>query len=116
MPAQARAEPRPGGGAGTGRWRARAFGLDIDASFEAPGLPAATGPHDGPRTRMDLAEPEEIDRDWPAAGTERVLEERFDDGPPARTIDVHRRRGYRLYARHFGLARISPNGARIACA
>jgi hypothetical protein len=65
---------------------------------------------------LELATAEEIDRGWTAGGTRRVLEERFDDGEPARTIDVHPRRGYRLYARHFGLARISPSGARVLCA
>src|SRR3954467_12473621 len=85
------------------RWRARAFGLEIDASFEAPGLPPAIGPAEGPRTQLDLAPASEILRDWPAGGFERVLEEFFDDDrEPARTIDVHPRRGYRLYARHFG--------------
>jgi hypothetical protein len=98
------------------RWRGRAFGLEIDASFAVPGLPRTSGPPAGPRTRLDLAPAEVIERDWPARGTERVLEERFDDGPPARTIDVHPRRGYRLYARHFGIARISPTGGRVVCA
>jgi hypothetical protein len=116
MPATTRAEAPAGRRAPAERWRARAFGLEIDASFEAPGLPPASGPRAGPRTRLDLAPAREIERDWPASGTDRVLEEHFDDGPPARTIDVHPRRGYRLYARHFGLARISPTGARVVCA
>src|SRR3954468_19985438 len=114
MPAADRAEP-----ARAGRLRSRAFGLDIDAGFEAPGLPPADGATTGdPLTRLDLAAPEEIDRDWPAGEAERILEERFDgdDGPPARTIDAHPSYGYRLYARHFGLARISPDGARVTCA
>lgn len=111
-----RAEPAAARPPADGRWRARAFGLEIDASFDAPGLPPAHGPAQGPRTRLDLVPSAEIDRGWPAAAAERVLEERFDDGPPARTIDTHPRRGYRLYARHFGLARISPTGARVACA
>lgn len=116
MPAATSPDAPAGGRAPAARWRARAFGLEIDASFEAPGLPPASGPRTGPRTRLDLAPAHEIARDWPAAGTRRVLEEHFDDGPPARTIDVHPRRGYRLYARHFGLARISPTGARVVCA
>ena len=116
MPADSRAEAAGGGPAAAGRWRARAFGLEIDAGFEAPGLPPADGPSRGPLTRLDLASPEEIDRDWPENGTRRVLEERFDDGPPARTIDVDPEQGYRLYARHFGLARISPGGEEVVCA
>ncbi|MDQ3936084.1 MAG: hypothetical protein M3340_15790 [Actinomycetota bacterium] len=97
-----------------GRRRAQAFGLEIDLSFEAPGLPEATGPPIGRPTRADLVPPEEIDRDWP--GGERVLEESFDGGEPARTIEAHPEAGYRLYARHFGLARLSPSGDLIRCA
>ncbi|MEA2398969.1 MAG: hypothetical protein QOK25_2525, partial [Thermoleophilaceae bacterium] len=98
------------GGAAAERWRARAFGLDIDLSFPAPGLPEAVGPASGPRTRVDLVPPAEIDRDWPAERAERVLEERFGARQPERTIDTEPEAGYRLYARHFGLARLSPDG------
>jgi hypothetical protein len=95
--------------------RAQAFGLDVDLSFPAPGLPAASGPPTGRRTRVDLVEPDEIDRGWPSAGVERVLEERFGGGQPERTIDAHPQAGYRLHARHFGLARLSPSGDRVLC-
>src|SRR3954452_7907934 len=117
MPADSRAERVGGRVPAAGRFRARAFGLEIDAGFEAPGLPPAHGAARGPAVRLELGTPEEIARDGPAEGARRVLEERFeDDGPPARTIDVHPDHGYRLYARHFGLARISPSGAEVACA
>src|SRR4051794_35749561 len=96
--------------------RTRAFGLEIESSFEAPGLPPATGPARGAAVRMDLVPAEAIDSEWPVSGTSRVLEEHFGDGPPARTIDAHPELGYRLYARHFGLARISRTGDRILCA
>jgi hypothetical protein len=96
--------------------RTRAFGLEIESSFEAPGLPPATGPAQGPHVRMDLVSAEAIDADWPATDATRVLEEHFGEGPPARTIDSHPEAGYRLYARHFGLARISPSGDRVTCA
>jgi hypothetical protein len=101
------------------RFSARAFGLEIDSSVEAPGLPPALiGTVHGPRTRLDVVTEADIDSGWPASGTERVLEEDFGSrgAGPARTIDVHPRAGYRLYAKHFGLARLSPTGARIACA
>jgi hypothetical protein len=96
----------------------RAFGLEIDASFDAPGLPPAGAGRAGPTTRIDLAPADEIDRDWPTSGAKRVLEERFEEGSgtPARTIDEHPQAGYRLFARHFGLARISPTGERVVCA
>jgi hypothetical protein len=98
------------------RRRVRAFSLEIDTAIDAPGLPVATGEPVGPRMRLDVADASAIDARWPRSGVERVLEERFDDGPPARTIDVHPDAGYRLYARHFGLAWISPSGDRVVCA
>jgi hypothetical protein len=100
------------------RLRSRAFGLEIDASFEAPGLPPVAGAPIGPPTRLELVPDRAIDDAWPVDGVERLLEERFDgDEPPAaRTIDVHPERGYRLYARGFGLARIAPDGSFVECA
>lgn len=97
------------------RWRARAFGLEIGLSFPAPGLAPAVGPAAGPHTRVDLVGPDAIDAGWPVRGVRTVLEERFGDGKPDRTIEMHPKAGYRLYARHFGLARLSPQGARVVC-
>ena len=104
-------------GPGAARPRlAQAFGLDIELSFAAPGLEAAGGPPTGRRTRVDLVPPADIDRDWPAERATRVLEETFgDEGEPARTIDADPAAGYRLYARHFGLARLTPDGSRVLC-
>jgi hypothetical protein len=116
MQAASRPDLAPAAGASGERRRFRAFGLEIDAGFDAPGLTPAHGPPHGRPVRLDLAAPEEIDRDWPADGAQRVLEERFCDGSPGRTIDAHPDAGYRLYARHFGLARISPTGAEVLCA
>jgi hypothetical protein len=99
------------------RRHVRAFGLEIDSSVDAPGLPAANGRGFGPRATLDVVEPERIDASWPSRGAERVLEEDFGGrrSQPDRTIDVHPKAGWRLYARHFGLARVSPTGARIEC-
>jgi hypothetical protein len=95
---------------------AHAFGLDIELSFAAPGLPERSGPATGRRTRVDLVPPAEIDRDWPAEKATRVLEETFgEEGEPARTIDADPVAGYRLYARHFGLARLTPDGGQVLC-
>jgi hypothetical protein len=97
------------------RRRARAFGLEISLNFDAPGLADAVGPPAGPHTRVGLVDRAAIDRDWPGTGTRRVLEESFGGARPERTIDAHPRAGYRLYARHFGLARLSAQGARVMC-
>ena len=96
--------------------RFRAFGLDLRASFDVPGLVEAAGRDCGRSARLDLATPEAIARGWPASGGTRVMEERLGGRTPARTIDFHPRAGYRLYARGHGVARVSPSGARIACA
>jgi hypothetical protein len=106
-----------GGEPGGARWRSRAFGLEIEGSFPAPGLPA-TNENDvhAPRTRLEVVPRADIDEGWRAHEAQRVLEEWFGGKTPARTIDHHDRLGYRLYARHFGLARIDADGSRVRCA
>lgn len=98
---------------------AAAFGLTIESSFPVPGLrPAAPGePLPERRCRLLLEDPRVLDRDWPFTDVERVQGESFEgDIEPARTIDRHPELGYRLYARHFGLARVSADGAEVRCA
>jgi hypothetical protein len=92
-------------------WRSRAFGLEIEGDFDAPGLPPVDDPG-AVDTRVRLDD----DCAWPAGGATRLLEERFDDDEPARTIDHRPGYGYRLYARHFGLAVISEDGGEVRCA
>jgi hypothetical protein len=116
MPAAAEARASSAGSARSPRWHSRAFGLEIEGDFPAPGLPNSTARRGGPRTRIELADPDDVDRDWPADQAERLVEEFMGGRTAARTIDRHPRAGYRLYARHFGLARISREGARIICA
>jgi hypothetical protein len=117
MPAAAEAHAASTTAARSSRWHSRAFGLEIEGDFPAPGLPSCTARRGaGPRTRIELAAPDDVDRDWPAAEAERLVEEFMGGRTPARTIDRHPRAGYRLYARHFGLARISREGASIVCA
>jgi hypothetical protein len=101
----------------TRAWRSHAFGLEIEGGFEAPGLPPATGAPYGPRTRVEIVGAASIDDGWPAAAATRLVEEHFDDSPePARSIDHAPGAGYRLYARHFGLAHVSEDGAHVRCA
>src|SRR3954464_12025286 len=96
--------------------RARAFGLELTVSFEVPGLAPATGPPAGPAARLDMVPAASIEEAWPSAAATRVLEEHIGAGPAARTIDAHPQAGYRLYARPFGPARISPSGAVVEVA
>jgi hypothetical protein len=94
------------------------FGLAVDAAIAVPGLTPAPGERlPARRCRLSLAAEEELEREWPAAEAERVHEEHVEGEPGvARTIDRHPVLGYRLYARHFGLARVSADGTDVRCA
>lgn len=100
------------------RWRAGVFGLDLDLpeELEAVGLAARRAAPGGRRARVDLTSRVDIERAWRGARPRRVSEERFGEGPPARTIDVDPEVGYRLYARGFGRALVAPDGRLIRCA
>ncbi|MFL5913605.1 MAG: hypothetical protein ACJ768_23960 [Gaiellaceae bacterium] len=100
----------------TGALRSHAFGLDVEAAFDAPGLPPGAPRRRLPSVRLELAARAEIDARWRPAMPERLLEEEFGGATPARTIDRDEALGYRLYARHFGLALISPDGDQVLCA
>ena len=100
-------------------WRSHVFGLEVEGAFRAPGLPPAAGAGDVPRTRVVIVDRARIDDGWPADAATRLDSESFDDDPspdPARTIDHAPGAGYRLYARHFGLARVSDDGELVRCA
>jgi hypothetical protein len=98
-------------------WTSRAFGLRVAGAFDAPGLPPLTAPGDEPRTTVELVDRDAIEALVPAAPVERLLEERFPgDAAPARSIDRLPGIGYRLHARHFGIALVSEDGAQVRCA
>jgi hypothetical protein len=100
-------------------WRSRAFGLELEGDFEAPGLVPVDVPGDGPSTRLRLVGAAELSARFPGGGVaRRLLEERFppDSADVARSIDWAPGHGYRLYARHFGLALVSEDGAEVLCA
>jgi hypothetical protein len=93
-----------------------AFGIGVRSSFQAPGLPADVVPDSLPITQLDLVEEQEIDEEWRHRSPKRLLEETFSGTEPDRTIDFDKHLGYRLYARHFGTASISPAGEWVVCA
>lgn len=120
MPA---ATPEPGpvpprsGSAPPVPWRSCAFGLELSGAFDAPGLPPCAGACDGPRVDVEVVAPEAIDAAWGGGPGRRLLEERFDgEADVARSIDHQPGVGYRLHARHFGLALVSDDGSRVRCA
>ena len=105
---------RPGAQAGS--WRSSAFGLPLEGDFAAPGLPeGAPAPKRAP-TRLSLCSRAELDADWPTGEAERLAVEHLGRARPQRTIDEHPSAGYRLYANHFGLARVSRDGLEVRCA
>jgi hypothetical protein len=111
-----RAEAR-GAAAAPATWRCDAFGIGIEGDFAAPGLPPASGVPVGPRTAVRVVPASEIEHVWRGEGARRLLEERFDEDPEAaRSIDHLPGVGYRLYARHFGLALVAEDGRRVLCA
>lgn len=69
-----------------------------------------------PITRLDLVDASQLEAAWQPEIPKRVLEETFEGTEPARTIDFDPSIGYRLYARHFGLALIAPKADRVLCA
>jgi hypothetical protein len=103
--------PRAGGG----KWRARAFGVDLEADFALPAVPACEDRGDAP-TRLELVSVPAVDRAWDADGAVRVDELRRSDGRLAMAIDRHEQLGYRLSAPAFGHYRVAANGLHVRCA
>lgn len=88
--------------------------------FPVPGLSFADAPSPtgaAPTCTLELVSAAEIRERWPEDGATRLGEEVFPgERDPARTIDFHPEAGYRLFARHFGLALVSGDGGTVACA
>jgi hypothetical protein len=96
--------------------RTHAFGIEVESSFEVPGLAEAQSTSPLPCTRLTRLSEDELNEAWRPRQPERLLEETFDGSPAARTIDRDPELGYRLYAKHFGLASISADGGYVRCA
>ena len=96
--------------------RSHAFGIAIDATFQAPGLPEGSARL--PRTRVDRVTDRAIADRWEPEGSQRLEAETLSKRGrrPDRTIDRGAAGDYLLYARHFGTALISSSGDRVLCA
>lgn len=97
-------------------WRSHAFGVGISLDFAAPGLPPGESSHGLPEVELRLEDEAALEADWRPSEPQRLLEETFGADGPDRTIDFDEQRGYRLCARHFGTALISPAGSEVVCA
>jgi hypothetical protein len=95
-------------------WWSRAFGLTVGSDLPIWGL--SEGPEARPserRARIQIVLKHEIDETWRADEAIRIGEGRGAEGAGSSTVDWHREVGYRLYIPGYGLALISPDGARI---
>jgi hypothetical protein len=106
----------PPGKSTSGERFSQAFGIGIRADFAAPGLPTCDPVASGPITQLEMAEEEVIEAMWRPSRPERLATETFEGTQPDRTIDFDEQLGYRFYARHFGLALITPSGDRVLVA
>jgi hypothetical protein len=98
-------------------WRSSAFGLEVEGTFETPGLAPSAAAAGRPRTVLELVDSAGLEAAWGSPGGQRLLEEELGDrADPARSIDHKPGVGYRLHARHFGLALVDEDGARVRCA
>lgn len=93
-----------------------AFGIAIRSNFRVPGLPEEPPPDSLPVTELKLVSEEELEAAWSPTDPQRILEETFEGDEPARSIDFDAEQGYRLFARHFGLALITRDGSSVLCA
>jgi hypothetical protein len=95
---------------------ASAFGVELHSAFELPGVAPARSGAGGPTVQLSFAEEDEINGTFDAEAAVRLSEEGIAGAEPYRTVDFEPVAGYRLYARYFGLALVSADGARVQCA
>lgn len=94
----------------------RAFGLELEGSFEAPGLLDGTVSDGARRTTIELVRAREIHHACPSREALRLTELRDADGAVRLTIDEHAESGYHLHSTTFGCYLVSRDGCRVRCA
>jgi hypothetical protein len=96
--------------------RTRAFGVEVVADFELPGMPPAVdglGPL--PTVDVRLGDARALAAAWSGSDVIRTSEMSFGSGMVDRFVDRHPVHGFRMYARYFGTAVVSTDGARVVC-
>ncbi len=94
------------------RHRGEAFGLSIRSAIDVPGL-LPPGEARLPTLDLEIGDQRDLECAWDPAGATRLSEERFGGPEADRAIDASPRSGYRLFARYFGEAVVSPAGDRM---
>jgi hypothetical protein len=96
--------------------RGRAFGIGVASEYAIPELPAATTPRGTAATTLELAEPAELEREWPAKGSERLIGRVHMDGRLMMAVDRHADAGYRVWAPRYGRHLVSFDGSSVRSA
>lgn len=96
--------------------RGQAFGIDVEAEFPIPELPASGDGGDSPRTSLELAEQSDLKRSWPAREATRLVSRTFPDGRPMMVVERHEDAGFCIWAPRYGRHVVSGDGADVRCA
>ena len=100
---------RPAGGA----FRGRAFGLDVQSTYDIPGL-RKTNPASSARRTVCYDVPlAELERGWHEREAEPSVDLRFADGRLFMSISRHPQLGYRIWAPRHGRHIVSRDGSEI---
>lgn len=109
-------ESRPRRSRAPGSWCGRAFGIDVEATFPVPQLPAGRGRDSWPRTILERASAAELRRAWPRRGATRLVSRTFEDGRPMMVVEHHEDAGYSVWAPRYGRHLVSDDGSSVRCA
>jgi hypothetical protein len=94
----------------------RAFGIDVEAAFPIPELPALSNDRSALRTTLELVTPNELRKIWPASGATQLVRRTFPDGSPMMILESHEDEGFHIWAPRYGRHVVSGDGADVRCA
>lgn len=98
------------------RRRGRVFGLEVEADFNLPMLPASGRRSRARRTVLELVDSKTLRSRWPAREAERSNEALRANGDLDFAVDRHPEAGYLLTAHRLGRFVVAADGTRVQCA
>jgi hypothetical protein len=99
----------------TSRWHGRAFGIDVQAGFPIPELPAGRASRN-PTSAVEPASAAELRRGWPAQGAERLVERVHPNGRLMMAVEHHDDAGFHVWAPYYGRHLVSADGSLVRSA
>lgn len=99
-----------------GPFRGHVFGISVTSNISIPDLPAGSPPRGTPRTTLGRAEPEELRREWPARGAERLIGRVHPDGRLMMAVERHEDVGFHVWAPRYGRHLVSSDGSKVRSA